>query len=89
MRDPLTWSFPIGRFFGITVRVHLLFLFFTISMVARGTTHHQAADALVIQLDGHLDIYNLADCTPELSHGNFLLHAEAPLPAVVNVGHRD
>lgn len=24
MRDPLSWSFPIGRFFGITVRVHVL-----------------------------------------------------------------
>jgi agmatinase len=46
-------------------------------------------DALVIQLDAHLDIYNLADCTPELSHGNFLLHARDQLPAVVNVGHRD
>ena len=46
-------------------------------------------DTLVIQLDAHLDIYNLADCTPELSHGNFLLHAEAPLPGIVNVGTRD
>jgi agmatinase len=48
-----------------------------------------AGDALVIQLDAHLDIYNLSDCTTELSHGNFLLHAEGPLPSVVNVGHRD
>src|SRR3954453_20336471 len=47
------------------------------------------AGALVVQLDAHLDIYNLADCTEELSHGNFLLHAEGPLPAVVNVGSRD
>lgn len=46
-------------------------------------------DALVVQLDAHLDIYNLADCTTELSHGNFLLHAEGRLPAVVNVGSRD
>ena len=37
-------------------------------------------DALVIQFDAHLDVYNLADCTTELSHGNFLLHAEGPLP---------
>ncbi len=44
---------------------------------------------LVIQFDGHLDIYNLSDCTEELSHGNFLLHAEAPLPQIVAVGHRD
>ena len=46
-------------------------------------------DALVIQLDAHLDIYNLADCTSELSHGNFLLHAQDKLPAIVNVGNRD
>ena len=24
MRDPLTWSFPIGQIFGITVRMHIL-----------------------------------------------------------------
>ena len=46
-------------------------------------------DALVIQLDAHLDIYNLADCTSELSHGNFLLHAAEKLPTIVNVGSRD
>jgi Zn-dependent protease len=51
MRDPLTWSFPIGRFFGIAVRVHLLFLFFTISMVARGMKEEGgAAAALLVQL---------------------------------------
>jgi arginase family enzyme len=44
---------------------------------------------LVIQLDAHLDIYNLSDCTTELSHGNFLLHAEPPLPRIVNVGNRE
>ena len=46
-------------------------------------------DALVIQFDAHLDLYNLADCTPELSHGNFLRHAEGKLPTLVNVGSRD
>jgi agmatinase len=43
----------------------------------------------IVQLDAHLDIYNLSDCTPELSHGNFLLHAERLLPAIVNLGHRE
>jgi agmatinase len=47
------------------------------------------ADALVLQFDAHLDAYNLADCTEELSHGNFLLHAEAPLPTIINIGSRD
>jgi Zn-dependent protease len=50
MRDPLTWAFPIGRFFGITVRVHLLFLFFTIVMVARGMADGYAGEALLVQV---------------------------------------
>lgn len=45
--------------------------------------------SVVIQWDAHLDICNLTDCSAALSHGNFLLHAAGPLPAVVNVGHRD
>jgi agmatinase len=44
---------------------------------------------LVVQLDAHLDIHHFADCTPELSHGNFLLHPAGPLPPLVNVGHRE
>jgi arginase family enzyme len=51
-----------------------------------------AADAegtLVVQFDAHLDIHHFRDCTKELSHGNFLLHCEGSLPAIVNVGHRD
>jgi arginase family enzyme len=45
--------------------------------------------ALVVQFDAHLDIYNLSDCTAELSHGNFLLHCDGPLPSIINVGHRE
>jgi agmatinase len=44
---------------------------------------------LVVQFDAHLDVYNLSDCTSELSHGNFLRHCEGPLPAIINLGHRD
>ena len=44
---------------------------------------------LVVQLDAHLDIYNLSDCTRELSHGNFLLHCDGRPPPLVNVGHRE
>ena len=46
-------------------------------------------NTLVIQFDAHLDVYNLSDCTAELSHGNFLLHCAGPLPAIVNVGARE
>ena len=47
------------------------------------------SDSVVVQFDAHLDIHHFADCTEELSHGNFLLHCAGPLPRVVNVGHRD
>ena len=46
-------------------------------------------DTLVVQLDGHLDVYNLSDSTEELSHGNFLLHADATVPPIISLGHRD
>jgi agmatinase len=45
--------------------------------------------SLVVQLDAHLDCYDLHDLTEELSHGNFLRHLDGPRPKVVNVGHRD
>jgi len=45
--------------------------------------------SLVVQLDAHLDIYNLSDCTEELSHGNFLLHCPQPLPPIINCGTRE
>ncbi len=44
---------------------------------------------LVVQLDAHLDVYNLSDCTAELSHGNFLLHCSGPLPPLINLGQRE
>jgi arginase family enzyme len=46
-------------------------------------------DTLVVQFDAHLDIHHFADCTKELSHGNFLLHCDGPLPKVTNLGHRE
>jgi len=48
-----------------------------------------AKPALVVQLDAHLDIYNLSDCATELTHGNFVLRAPGPMPALVNLGHRE
>ena len=46
------------------------------------------ADTLAVQFDAHLDVYHFHDTTAELSHGNFLRHADS-LPRLVNVGHRD
>lgn len=46
-------------------------------------------ETLVVQFDAHLDVYNLSDCTDELSHGNFLMHADGGLPPLINVGSRE
>src|ERR1043165_6411558 len=35
MRDPFSWSFPVARLFGITVRVHILFPLVVIGLVLR------------------------------------------------------
>jgi Zn-dependent protease len=35
MRDPLTWSFPLGRLFGITIRVHWLFPVVAVGLILR------------------------------------------------------
>jgi arginase family enzyme len=47
------------------------------------------SETVVIQFDAHLDIHHFADCTSELSHGNFLLHCTGPLPTLINAGHRE
>jgi agmatinase len=48
-----------------------------------------AKNTLVVQLDAHLDIYNLSDCATELTHGNFILRSTEPMPPIVNLGHRE
>ena len=38
MRDPFSWSFPIGRLFGISVRMHFLFPLVALGLILRVTT---------------------------------------------------
>src|SRR5262245_14673225 len=35
MRDPFLWSIPLGRLFGITIRVHLLFPVVAVGLILR------------------------------------------------------
>jgi agmatinase len=44
---------------------------------------------LILQLDAHLDCYNLHDTHDTLSHGNLLRHVPNAKKRVINIGHRD
>src|SRR5437588_265833 len=35
MRDPFTWSFPLGQLFGISIRIHVLLPLLILGLVAR------------------------------------------------------
>jgi stage IV sporulation protein FB len=37
MRDPFSWSFAVGRLFGITVRIHVLFPLVCLGLILRTT----------------------------------------------------
>ena len=37
MRDPMNWSFPIGRAFGINIRVHVMLPLLALALVLRAT----------------------------------------------------
>jgi stage IV sporulation protein FB len=41
MRDPLSWSIPLGRLFGINIRVHLLFPLVALGLIIRAATKTQ------------------------------------------------
>lgn len=56
MRDPFSWSFPLGRIFGITIRVHVLFPLFALAMVLRvGFQKEQPPPAVQIPTNLWLD----------------------------------
>jgi Zn-dependent protease len=43
MRDPLAWSIPLGRLFGITIRVHWLFPVVAIGLILRAASKEAVA----------------------------------------------
>ena len=46
MRDPFSWSFPVARLFGISVKVHTFFPIVGVALVLRIAWHKDADQAL-------------------------------------------
>src|SRR5262245_52207257 len=40
MRDPMTWSLPLGRLFGVGIRIHIFFILVIIALIGREAYHH-------------------------------------------------
>jgi stage IV sporulation protein FB len=49
MRDPLTWSMPLARVFGITIRVHVLFPFVAVGIILREAFRDKAPSNLWVE----------------------------------------
>src|SRR3954470_16461975 len=45
MNDPFAWSLPLGRLFGVTIRVHWLFPFVAIGYVLHGAWGKSMVDS--------------------------------------------
>jgi Zn-dependent protease len=46
MRDPMTWSLPIGRLFGVTLKVHLLYPLVALGLILRSASQSGSAAAI-------------------------------------------
>jgi Zn-dependent protease len=46
MRDPITWAFPLGRMFGIDVRVHFTLPLLMIGLILKAATAPESAPGL-------------------------------------------
>src|SRR5579864_6201281 len=58
MRDPMSWSFPIFRVFGITVRVHLLLIVVFLGLYLR-VVYGKGADGKPFPSGAGLEILGL------------------------------
>src|SRR5438132_4525387 len=65
MRDPLTWSLPLGRLFGIMIRVHVLFPVVALALILRlgfKTTFWTEACELMALLFAAVLLHELGHC---------------------------
>jgi Zn-dependent protease len=66
MRDPINWSFPLGRLFGIALRVHIILPVVILALVLKATTQGTVslgeASLLMLLLFGSILLHELGHC---------------------------
>jgi Zn-dependent protease len=68
MRDPLGWSFPIGRLFGIGLKIHWLFPVIALAIIIRTGTLKDAPSAIWLQATVIVGLLFFAVLLHELGH---------------------
>lgn len=68
MRDPLTWSFPLVRVFGITVRVHLLFPLVVLGLMLRAAFYEKGIPGTWVDVGVVLGLLFVAVLLHEFGH---------------------
>jgi Zn-dependent protease len=68
MRDPMSWSLPLGRLFGIVIRVHLLFPMVAVGLILRAAFHKDAQNGDWIIASGIMGLLFLSVMLHEFGH---------------------
>jgi Zn-dependent protease len=68
MRDPFSWSVPLGRLFGINVRVHLLFFVFVLALWLRAATAKDSPEGAGLAMLVLLTLIFISVLLHELGH---------------------
>lgn len=68
MRDPFTWSLPLGRAFGIVVKVHLLFPLVALGLVMRVCTKEGVPPGMWLAASGVIGLLFVSVLLHEFGH---------------------
>src|SRR5262245_44444479 len=68
MSDPFSWSMPLGRLFGINIKVHLLFPFTACFLILRVVLQKEAASGVWLDACSIMGILFISVLLHELGH---------------------
>src|SRR5262245_33600122 len=68
MRDPFSWSLPLGRMFGITVRMNILFPVVAIGLILRASMTKEAPAGIWVPVTAVVGLLFLSVLLHEFGH---------------------